>query len=84
LRRGDGEDSVLDQHLEDPTGRHEEELVAALTAADVGEDVELVVAAGQLLAQIDPSCARASQYIIDLRGAQGVQVGDNPTMTLNF
>lgn len=83
LGRDDPEAAVLDEHATDPTGRHEQ-LVAALASADAGEDTELVAAARRLLTQLDPPSVQAGKYVVDLREAKGVQIGDNPTMTLHF
>jgi hypothetical protein len=49
-------------------------LRAALTAAE--PDEELVAAARLLLA--------LTRYQVDIKDSQGIQVGDNNTMTLNF
>ncbi|MDQ2882873.1 MAG: hypothetical protein M3Y48_17280 [Actinomycetota bacterium] len=83
LGRDDREDAVLDEHASDPIVRHEQ-LVAVLTSADAGEDTELVAAARRLLTQIDPLSVQGGKYVVDLREAKGVQIGDNPTMTLHF
>jgi hypothetical protein len=37
-----------------------------------------------LLALLDPTGTRAGKYMVDLRGAQGVQVGDHNTQTNTF
>ena len=50
----------------------------------VAGDGEVLVAAARLLRAVDPDGARVGKYVIDLRGAQGVQVGDNPSMNINF
>jgi hypothetical protein len=63
----------LDEQLADPSS-HGAELRAALTAAE--PDEELVAAARSLLA--------LTKYQVDIKDSQGIQVGDNNTMTLNF
>ncbi|ATL69279.1 hypothetical protein [Nocardia terpenica] len=83
LRRTGDDDSVLDQQISDPADYHRT-LVDALTAADAGDDPDLLARSRTVLARLDPSSLTEGRYVIDLRGAQGVQVGDNPTMTLNF
>lgn len=59
-------------------------LSAELVAVDAGSDEELVVAAQRLLALVDEAGTRSGKYVVDARGAQGVQVGDHNTQTNTF
>jgi hypothetical protein len=52
-------------------------LEAELTAAAAGSDAELMAAAQALMALADVAGSRAGKYKVDLRGSQGVQVGDH-------
>jgi len=52
-------------------------LAAALTETGAATDPEVVEAAQRLLTLLDETGARTGRYTIDMRGAQGVQVGDH-------
>jgi hypothetical protein len=52
-------------------------LVAELAEAAAGQDADLVAAAQALMSLLDGEGARAGKYSVDVRGAQGVQVGDH-------
>jgi hypothetical protein len=47
-------------------------------------DREVEAAAKKLMAMVDPDGAAAGKYTVDLRGAQGVQVGEQNTQTNTF
>ena len=66
---------VLARHAEAPT-TWEGPLAAELSAAGADADAGLVQAAQALLRLADESWYRAGKYGVDVRGAQGVQVGD--------
>jgi hypothetical protein len=88
LRRGNGEvgeqtDRVVEEHQVDPIGQHDR-LIGMLRAVDAGADEELVAAAQSLMEVVDPAGLRGGKYVLDLRNSTGVQVGDNPTMTINL
>lgn len=51
-------------------------LAAVLGEAGADRDTDLVAAAQALLRLVDTAGARAGKYTVDVRGAQGVQVGD--------
>lgn len=51
-------------------------LAAVLSEADADHDTDLVAAAQALMHLVDQAGARAGKYTVDMRGAQGVQVGD--------
>ena len=59
-----------------------ERLAGRLDAADV--DDELLAAAERVLAVADPAGYRAGRYVVDLRGAKGVQVGDDNVQNNTF
>ena len=52
-------------------------LTAELTEAAADRDPDLVAAAQALMNLIDGAGARAGKYTVDVRGAQGVQIGDH-------
>ena len=73
--RPDGE-LALDRHEQAPdTWRAP--LEAELTAAGAGGDAELVAAAKSLMELADPAGSREGKYIVDVRGSQGVQIGNH-------
>ena len=77
-RRLAGGDLVLDRHEHAPdTWRAP--LEAELTAAGAGGDAELVAAARALMELVDAAGSRAGKYAVDVRGSQGVQIGDHNT-----
>jgi hypothetical protein len=51
-------------------------LAAVLGDAGADRDADLVAAAQTLLRLVDAAGAAAGKYTVDVRGAQGVQVGD--------
>jgi hypothetical protein len=71
-----GAEAIVDREQQDPAA-WEAELVPVLTEAQVDQDEQIVTAARQLLALVDPSGAAAGKYTVDLREAKGVQVGDH-------
>jgi hypothetical protein len=52
-------------------------LNAELAEAGAGHDLDLVAAAQALMMLVDGAGARAGKYTADVRGAQGVQIGDH-------
>ena len=59
-------------------------LQEALAASGADRDQKILDAARSLLEQLDPEGSAAGKYRIDLRGSQGVQVGDRGQMTVNI
>jgi len=59
-------------------------LADALAGVQISPDDELVTVAQAVLAQLDPIGTQTGKYIVDARGAQGVQIGDHNTMTLHI
>lgn len=74
---------ALDGHETDPE-QWQSRLVAALAETDAGRDAETVAAAQRLMALLDPTGTRNGKYIIDLRKAKGVQVGDSNVQINRF
>jgi hypothetical protein len=66
----------LDTVLADPDGNRAE-LTRMLETSGSAQDETLLAAAQQLLRLADPAGVRAGKYVVDLRDAKGVQVGDN-------
>jgi hypothetical protein len=66
---------TLAQHADDP-GTWQVPLAKALTQSGATADPIVIDAAQQLMALLDEIGSRAGKYNVDLRGAQGVQVGD--------
>ena len=52
-------------------------LMAELAEAEAARDRDLVAAAETLMSLVDRAGARAGKYTVDVRGAQGVQIGDH-------
>jgi hypothetical protein len=72
--RPDG-DLVLLRHETNPeTWRAP--LAAELNEAGASQDADLIEAAHALMSLVDEDGARAGKYTVDVRGAQGVQIGD--------
>jgi hypothetical protein len=59
-------------------------LEAELVAVGAGDDAAILEGARRLMALLDPAGFRAGKYDVDLRGAQGVQVGDYNTQINTF
>src|SRR5689334_9314896 len=70
-----GAELVLARHAEAPP-TWEGPLAAKLSAAGANTDPGLIQAAQALMRLADESGYRAGKYSIDVRGAQGVQIGD--------
>jgi hypothetical protein len=74
---------VLTEHETDPdTWRAP--LAKELRDAGAGTDPAVIEAAQHLMALIDEQGTRTGKYTIDLRGAQGVQVGDHNQQVNRF
>lgn len=69
---------ALDRHEQAPQ-TWQRPLEAELTAAGAGGDAELVAAAKALMELADAAGSRAGKYTVDVRGSQGVQIGDHNT-----
>lgn len=75
--RADGE-LVLARHAEAPR-TWEGPLAAELSAAGADADPDLIRAAQALMRLTDEAGYRSGKYHVDVRGSQGVQVGDHNT-----
>jgi hypothetical protein len=75
--------TVLAEHESDP-----EAFGAAMTshvrACGLTQDLSVIAAAQRLMALVDTSGTQSGKYIVDLRGAQGSQVGDRNTQENTF
>ena len=74
---------ILAEHAKDPD-TWKAPLTAALTDTGAVTDPTVVEAAQRLMALLDNAGTRTGKYTVDLRGAQGVQVGDHNTQTNTF
>jgi hypothetical protein len=66
---------ALDEHASDPE-TWQVPLTKYLNSFGAGADEAIIGAAQQLLALLDPDGTAQGKYQVDLRGAQGVQVGE--------
>ena len=69
-------DLVLARHEEAPEV-WQAPLVAELADAEADHDLDLLQAARALMTLVDGAGTRAGKYMVDMRDAQGVQVGDH-------
>jgi hypothetical protein len=83
LARRPAGDVVLEQHEQDPA-QWEKALEGELVKADAATDGEAVDAAQALLGLLDAAGTQSGKYLVDVRGAQGVQVGDRNTQHNTF
>lgn len=74
---------ALVQHEKDPT-QWEKALEGELSKVDAANDGEIVRAAQALMALLDVAGSQSGKYLVDVRGAQGVQVGDRNTQHNTF
>ena len=74
---------VLAQHEKQPEVWRAP-LTQAVTDSGAATDPTVLEAAQRLLALLDEAGTRTGKYTVDLRGAQGVQVGDRSTQTNTF
>ncbi len=58
--------------------------MAELDQAGADRDPGLVGAAEALMRLVDEAGARAGKYVVDVRGAQGVRIGDRNTQYNEF
>jgi hypothetical protein len=75
--------SALEEYAGDPE-EWRDLLAKYLQQAGADTDPVIVEAAEVVMGEIDPDGARAGKYDVDLRGAQGIQVGDGNTQTNTF
>ncbi len=69
---------VLAEHESAP-GTWDKPLAAQLGEVGADRDADVVAAAQELMRLVDEAGSRAGKYTVDVRGAQGVQVGDHST-----
>jgi hypothetical protein len=75
--------TVLDEHEKAPQV-WQAPLSAELVAVGADTDAQLIAAAQRVMALVDESGSQSGKYLVDLREAQGVQVGDHNTQTNTF
>jgi hypothetical protein len=75
--------AALERYESDPHARTGE-LTEVLAASGAANEETILAAARQMMALIDPAGTAAGKYVVDLREAQGVQVGDGNTQTNTF
>jgi hypothetical protein len=71
-----GTDLVLARHEQAPE-TWQAPLMAELSQAGADGDQELIAAAKALLDLVGNAGTKAGKYTVDVRGAQGVQIGDH-------
>jgi hypothetical protein len=76
LGGGPGADMVLAKHEQAPE-TWQAPLMAELAETGADRDRDLIAAAQALLDLISEADGRAGKYTVDVRGAQGVQIGDH-------
>jgi hypothetical protein len=74
---------ALEQHAAKPE-QWDKALEAELVEVDAGNDGRTVEAAQRLMALVDAAGTRSGRYVVDARGAHGVQIGDGNTMHNTF
>jgi hypothetical protein len=75
LGGGPGAELVLTRHEQDPE-TWQPPLMAELAKTGADGDRDLIAAAQALLDLISEADRRTGKYTVDVRGAQGVQIGD--------
>jgi hypothetical protein len=76
LGGGPGAELVLAKHEKAPE-TWQAPLMAELAEAGADGDRDLIAAAQTLLDLIDEAGGQAGKYTVDVRGAQGMQIGDH-------
>ncbi len=71
---------AVDNYTEDPE-EWQGNLEIHLRKAGVDADPDVVAAATMVMQQVDPTGSGSGKYLVDLRGAAGVQVGDRNVQT---
>jgi hypothetical protein len=74
---------VLSEHQADPK-TYEAPLVKKFTEARAGDNPDLLAAARELMALVDPEGARSGKYSVTIKDSKGVQVGDGNVQVNNF
>jgi hypothetical protein len=68
--------TALREHQLDPEA-NDAVLASHVRERGLGQDESVIAAAQQLMALLDTVGSRNGKYVVDLRGAQGIQVGDH-------
>ncbi|MFI5707645.1 hypothetical protein [Kribbella sp. NPDC051620] len=74
---------ALVEHENDPE-TWEAPLAKELRTSHADTDNRVIIAAQQLLKLLDEAGTQAGKYTVDVRGAQGIQIGDHGTQTVHF
>ncbi|MDQ1307680.1 MAG: hypothetical protein QG671_3513, partial [Actinomycetota bacterium] len=74
---------VLDEHEEDPD-TYEKPLAKKIQQAGAADDPRIVALAQALTRLMDDDGSRHGKYTVDVRDAQGVQIGDHSTQHNTF
>jgi hypothetical protein len=74
---------VLAEHEDDPE-TYERPLAKGIRQARAEQDPRIVLLAQELMRLMNGDDARTGKYTVNLRGAQGIQVGDGNTQTNTF
>jgi hypothetical protein len=80
--RPDGE-TALERHETKPE-QWGPVLQGELVEADAPADSALIEAAKRVLELADPAGSQSGKYLVDVRGAHGVQIGDHGTQNNTF
>ena len=74
--------STLNKHEDEPEA-YERALKHELAKAGVAEDNEIVTAAEELMAKVDPEGARTGKYNVTVTGGKVGAIGDQANVTMN-
>lgn len=75
--------TALEEHEQAPQV-WQARLSTELVAVGADTDAQIIAAAQHVMALVDEAGSASGKYLVDLRGAQGVQVGDHNTQTNTF
>jgi hypothetical protein len=76
-------EDVVDRHEEAPDV-WEKPLHDELAKAGLADDEEVIRAAQELLARVDPAGARGGKYKVTISGGKGIVVGDHARVDMTF
>lgn len=82
--RGDpAAEKALEKHATNPEG-YKAPLNDALAETGAASAEDVVSAAQNLLALLDPDGAKVGKYVVDVRNSQGTVIGDNAQVVQTF
>jgi hypothetical protein len=76
-------ETALTEHEEAPQV-WKTQLLTELAAVGADTDMQIIAAAQRVMALVDQAGSASGKYLVDLRGAQAVQVGDHNSQTNTF